>query len=170
MGAILPIISLAGVGLSAYGQYRSGQDAKSVYEYNAALAKYESKYIQDAATIEQAQLEREVSSFMSRQRAIAGASGTVTDAGSNLDSLLRTRQEADIDAALIRYRADVGSWRAISQSNLLDTQGDQFGTASYINAGGTLLTGASKWDWKKKKPLATSPVTRTGPRYAPGRP
>lgn len=146
MGAIAGLI---GVGISAFGQYKQGQDAAAVYKYNQALARYEAKYIQDSAKIEEEQLERQVSKYMGRQRALAGKSGTVSDSGSNLTVLEETRREADFDAAIIRYNADVGSWAALNQSNLLATQASQASTAGFINAGGTLLGGASKWDWKR---------------------
>jgi hypothetical protein len=161
MGAILGILGLAGTAVSAAGQYKSGQDAKDVYEYNQQLAKYQSNYIQEAADLEVAGLERDVKRFMGRQRAIAGKSGTVPDQGSNLHVLLQTRKEADLDAAIIRYKADIGSWSADSQASMLGTQASQFNTASYLNAGTTLLAGASKWDWKKSQLKTYNPPPDT---------
>jgi len=144
MGAVAGILNLAGTGIKAYGEYKQGQDASKVYKYNQALANYQAQYIQDEADIEEAQLKRDVSKYISRQRVIAGMSGT--DAG--LGVLEATQKEADIDAAIIRYKADLGSWSAKSQANLFGTYAKQFGAASYLNAGSTLLTSASKFDWK----------------------
>ena len=168
MGEWLPLLSLAGTATSAYGQFQTGQNAKDVYEYNQQAAKYQSKYAQQRGEIEATKLEREGAKAMSRKRAIAGASGTVTGAGSNLDSLLNSQREIDLDAALIRYNANVDSYVSGQQADLFGAQADQFSQAGYLNAGATLLGGASKWDWKKKKsPLATY---ASGPPVAHRRP
>lgn len=161
MGWVAPVASLVGTGVSAYGQYKAGKGASDVYDYNKQMARYEAKYIQDRAAIEEARLNKDVSRHISRQRAIAGASGTSTNTGSNLDVLTETVNEAELDAAIIRYNADVQSSAALSQSNLYSTQADQAYSSGILNAGTTLLGGASKYDWKKK-PLPTP--------FYPGRP
>jgi len=144
MGAILAI---AGLATTAFGQYQSSQNAAQVYKYNQQLAKYQSKYYQEAADIEIAQLNREVDKYIGRQRAIIGKSGTTASSTSNLLAIEDTEHEAAIDAAIIRYQADINSWAAKNQANLLGTQANQFATGGYINAGSTILTGASKWNW-----------------------
>ena len=153
-------VALAGTALSAFGQVKGGQNAADVYEYNQQLAKYRSKYAQQKGEIEVQALERDVKGYIGRQRAIAGKSGTVTDAGSNADAVARTRSEADIDASIIRYNADIESWMAENEANLLGTQANQALTAGYIGAGGTLLGGASKWDYKKTQLKTYSPPDR----------
>lgn len=155
-------IALAGTALSAFGQYQGGQNAKDVYEYNQQVAKYQAKYAQQKGEIEVAALERDVKGYIGRQRSIAGKSGTVTDAGSNYDAQLRTISEAELDASLIRYNADMESWAYKNEANLLGTQAGQMNTASYIGAGGTLLGGLSKWDYKKTQ--LKSPTAGTGSR------
>ena len=155
MGVVSSILGGLGLGLGVYGQYRSAQDAKNVYEYNQALAKYQSKYIQDAADIEEAQLNRDVAQYIGRQRAIIGRSGTTASSSSNLKTIEATQREADIDAAIIRYKADLGSWSAKSQASLLGTQASQFNAASYINPSATLLTGLSKWDYRNLLPASS---------------
>ena len=80
-------LSLLGTGIQAYSQYKQGQDAKDVYEYNEALAEYQAEYIEESADLEIAALGRDVSRYVSRQRAVQGKSGTVSNIGSNLDSI-----------------------------------------------------------------------------------
>lgn len=161
MGMIAGVLSAVGLGMQAYGQYTAGQDARKVYQYNQQLAKYEAQYIQDAADIETAQLEREVDRYIGRQRAIAGKSGLSTGSTSNLKTIEATEKEAALDAAIIRYKADIGSWSANAQANLLGTQASQFNTASYITSGSTLLTGASKWDYRNLFNKSSSSVGLT---------
>ena len=149
MSWISGALSLAGTAISAYSQYKQGQDAKDVYEYNEALAEYQAEYINEAADLEIAALERDVGKYVSRQRAIQGKSGTVANIGSNADSIAASYREGDIDAALIRWRAGKDSEMAQKGANLLGTQANQFAKAGTINAATTLLGGLSKWDYKK---------------------
>jgi len=148
-------LSLAGAAISAYSQYKQGQDAKDVYEYNEALAEYQSQYIKEASELEVAALERDVGDFVARQRAIQGKSGTVANIGSNADAINRTYMERDIDAALIRWRAGKDIEMSDRGANLLGTQANQFARAGTINAATTLLGGLSKWDFKTSA-LSTS--------------
>jgi len=141
-------LSLAGAAISAYSQYKQGQDAKDVYEFNEALAEYQSQYIKEASELEIQALDRDVGDFVSRQRAIQGKSGTVANIGSNAGAINRTYAERDIDAALIRWRAGKDIEMSDRGANLLGTQASQFAKAGTINAATTLLGGASKWDYK----------------------
>ena len=150
MSLLSGIVKVAGTVISAYSQYKQGQDAKDVYQYNEALAEYQSQYIKEASELEIAALERDVGSFVSRQRAIQGKSGTVANIGSNADAINRTYRERDIDAALIRWRSGKDVEMAEKGANLLGTQADQFAKAGSINAATTLLGGLSKWDYKTK--------------------
>ncbi len=167
MGAAPAILSLLGTGVSAVGQIKQGRDAKDIFEYNQAVAQYQGKLAQDKADIEQGRLERDVKRTISRQRAIAGKSGTVSDSGSNLTTLIETQRQGDLDSAIIRYNADIASWGALNNASLLKTKGQQIETAGFLNAGATLLDGASKWDWKKYRPK--TPLVPAGSGYVPSR-
>ena len=155
MSWISGALSLVSTGLSAYSQYKQGQDAKDVYEFNEALAEYQSQYIKEASELEIQALDRDVGDFVSRQRAIQGKSGTVANIGSNADAINRTYAERDIDAALIRWRAGKDVEMSDMGANLLGTQANQFARAGNINAATTLLGGLSKWDYKTSA-LSTS--------------
>ena len=148
MSWISGALALAGTAISAYSQYKQGQDSKDVYEYNEALAEYQSQYIKEASELEIQALDRDVGDFVSRQRAIQGKSGTVANIGSNADAINRTYAERDIDAALIRWRAGKDVEMSDRGANLLGTQANQFARAGNINAATTLLGGLSKWDFK----------------------
>ena len=172
MGWISGALSLAGTAISAYSQYKQGKDAKDVYQYNEALANYQAQYIKEASELEVAALERDVGNFISRQRAIQGKSGTVANIGSNADAISRSYHEADIDAALIRWKANKDYELAKQGADLLGTQAGQFGTAGWINAGTTLLGGLSKWDFKTsslKTPTYSSPPVPAFSGYTPSR-
>ena len=148
MGLFSSALSVIGTGISAYGSYKSGQDAKDVYEFNQELARLQSDYIQEASEVELAQLERDVGEFVSRHRAVVGKSGTVSNIGSNQDVIDRAYQQGDIDAGIIRWRTNRLSEMADKGANMLGTQGNQMEFAGNLNAATTLLGGLSKWDWK----------------------
>lgn len=151
-------LNLVGTAISAYSQYKQGQDAKDVYQYNEAIAQYQADYIKDAADLEVLSLERDVEDYVGRQRAIQGKSGTVANIGSNREAVARSYLEGDIDAALIRWRAKKDVELAQRGANLLGTQANQFATAGSINAATTLLGGLSKWDWKTAALSPTVPA------------
>ncbi|OEU68388.1 MAG: hypothetical protein BBJ57_02160 [Desulfobacterales bacterium PC51MH44] len=165
-------LSVAGTLISAYSQYKEGQDAKDVYEYNQELARYQAQYIEDASKIELAALERDVGEYISRSRAITGKSGTVVDKGSSADVIAETLQQKDIDAGIIRWRTSRLSEMARKGANLLGTQADQFATAGKISAGTTLLAGLSSWDWKTSQlsaPYSKKPPVPAFSGYTPSR-
>ena len=165
-------MNLIGVGVEAYGQYKGGQDAKDVYEYNQAIAEYQAEYIRQASGKDIEALGRDVKAFVGRQRAIQGKSGTVANTGSNLDAIETSYSEAEIDESLIRWNADQRYELARKGANLLGTQADQFSFAGSFNAGTTLLGGLSKWDFKKTKPARASygsPPVPAGSGYTPSR-
>jgi hypothetical protein len=172
MGYFDSALKVIGIGVSAYSQYKQGQDAKDVYEYNEELARYQAQYIQDASEIKIAQLERDVSKHISRQRAITGKSGTVVDKGSSADVQAQTLREKDIDAGIIRWRTGRLVEMAEKGANLLGTQADQFAKAGNINAATTLLAGASSWDWKTsqlKTGFTNKPPVPAFSGYTPSR-
>jgi hypothetical protein len=124
-----------------------GYQAKQTYEYNAAVARQEAKYAKQRSAIEQEQYRRQLAQRVSYQRAVQGKSGTT--GGTNINALERTIREGEYDAELIRYGGDVDAWRAGAAANLYKDSGSKMMGAGAIGAGSTLLTGASRWDWKK---------------------
>jgi len=171
MSWISGALNLVSTGISAYSQWKQGQDAKDVYDTNAAFAQYQSEYIKEAAAIELRALEKDVFGYVSRQRALQGKSGTVPDVGSNADVIDQTLREGDLDAAIIRWRAGKEVEMSDAGADLFSKQGSQFQTAGNINAATTLLGGLSKWDWKTSntyKPFESKPYGMQQFRF-PGR-
>lgn len=143
-GALLAVSSIATVG----GQLLQGYWAKQSYDYNAAVARQEAKYSKQKASIEEQQFRRQLAQQISRQRVLQAAGGTT--GGSNIDALERTIREGEYDAQLIRYGGSIDAWRAKTASNIYKSSGSRAFAAGVIGAGSTLLTSASKWDWRFK--------------------
>jgi len=159
MGAL----ALAGAAVAAAGQLIGGEATAQQYEYNAAIARMEGDYALKRSKIEEKQHAYNVRKFIGRQRALTGASGTVSDVGSNLTTLIDIEQQAAIDAALIRYEGLLGKWRGEASRDLYKYGGRSARVGSYFGAGATILGGASAYDWKS--PLSTPP---TPPPYPTG--
>ena len=163
MGLLSGAINAIGIGIQAYGQYKQGQDAKDVYQYNEEVARLQAEYIKDASKIQLSNLARDVNRYVGRQRAIVGKSGTVSSTGSNLDVVNQAYNQAEIDAGIIRWRTSKMYEMAKKGANLLGTQANQFESAGNLSAATTILGGLSKFDWKRN-----STTTASRGAYYPG--
>lgn len=142
-------LAAAGAVLNMFGQYKSSQQAAKVYDYNQSLAQYQAQYFQKEGAISTAQLKSETSKTIGRQRAIQGASGLTSNSTSNLATIAETERQSALDAAIIRYRADISSYGALNNANLMGWQSDEAKKAGFLGVGSTLLTEASKYDYSK---------------------
>lgn len=157
------VLALVGAGVAAAGQLVAGESAAQAYEYNAAVARMEGDYAVKRSEIEAQQHEKNIRQLIGHHRAMTGASGTVSDVGSNLTTLIDIEQQAAIDAALIRYEGVLGKWRGETAREMYQHGARSSRVGSYIGAGATILGGASAYDWKK--PVSPSPLA---PPYPTG--
>lgn len=146
---------LAGTGLIATGQIQAGRaaaaegkSAQNIQNFNAAVAESEAKAIERKARFEGVRQAKEAARTESSLRARLGISGARTDIGAPV--LLAEEQAAESELAgfLIGAEARAKAGRARSQAELARLQGKIFRergrqarTASFLKAGGTLLTG-----------------------------
>jgi hypothetical protein len=141
----LEILGLAGTALSAVGTVAGGVAAKNQAEAQAQAAERQANEVQAASQREAIQRSREAKLLISRQTALAAASGggaadpsILTNAGNiaargkfNADSAL---YEGSAAAAGLQDTAAVSRW-----------QGRQEMFGSFIKAGSTTLNGLSAW-------------------------
>lgn len=137
----LSLMMVAGTGLNAIGSIMQGQTA-----YDAAKA-------QNAAYAEQAGAEREATALevsqkryqagLARGAAIAsvGASGAGLE-GSPTAVIAADAGERELDIEAIRYGSQVRQTQLRNQGALTLWQGKQARTASFINAGSQIFSGA----------------------------
>lgn len=110
----------------------------------------------------EAQLARETAKLKGRQRAILAANGVVVDQGSALETLADTSRASRLDALTIRSNSEreaagfqeAGALEAhglrtqqqnfLNEAELRKSEARNAQTSSFLAAGGTLLTGASK--------------------------
>ncbi|MDD5476876.1 MAG: hypothetical protein PHG87_01490 [Candidatus Omnitrophica bacterium] len=152
-------LAAASGGLSAYGAYQQGQSQDKYYKYLAdqnareaeaavKTADQQTTILQNEAAQKSKELAGDIKTVKGAQKAAMGALGIY---GVTADDILGdTTNKAKLDAANIRYNADIQSWAVKkeaaekgwalnSQGNLFRAAGQQAKTASYLNIGTTLL-------------------------------
>lgn len=136
--------TLAATAASAYGQYSAGQAQSAIAQRNAAQSKAAAE-TSFAESRENARRQRDNNkSALSRVRALAAGSGVVISTGAPLEILGETAARLEL-SVLDQGRSDEARRAALaSQGDLQLWEGQQAATAGMINAGGTLLSGASQ--------------------------
>ena len=134
----VPIISLVvAVGSAVYSGIQASQNAS----YNKAVADQAADAAEDKARYDENLHRERVRKLLSTQRALYGKSGVDIETGSPLLTELDTVGQGELDALAIRYGGDVESARARSAGRLAKMEGKSKATASYIQAGSSLLSG-----------------------------
>lgn len=141
-GALLAT-SIIGVGLSAYGSYREGQDAAEASEYNAKIAQEESALTEQAGALDVSRQRQQVSRLIGTQKAITAGSG-IELTGSALDVMINTAAEGELDAQILEYNTKVQASRFRSQSARDLELARASRTSGIFKAGSTLLTQGSR--------------------------
>ncbi|MEG2185372.1 MAG: hypothetical protein RRY12_11885 [Cloacibacillus sp.] len=168
-------ISGFGSAFSAMGAISQGKAAQAQAEYSAAMsrqnAEMEKRKSEDAlerGRIEAASVRERGRQFTGAQRAALASSGTQLDTGSPLAMQVDTAGITAADAAKASYNAAMESWGFLGNAANYETrarnyeaEGEAAKKASYLNAGTSLLTGASslakQWDfWKNGGPSGLS--------------
>ena len=127
---------------SAAGTVVSADASRKAANYNADVAEQNAIAIKNQNEVNEQAHRDNIRKILSSQRALYGRSG-VTMEGSPLLVQLDTAEQGELDALAIRYGGDVAAAKERSTANLYRMQGSQATTIGAINAGTTLLSGAS---------------------------
>jgi hypothetical protein len=147
--------TVAGTGLAAAGALQAGRaaaaegkSAQNIQDFNAAIAENEAKAIEQKARFEGIRQAKEAARIRSTLRARLGISGARTDIGAPVLLAEEQAAESELEGFLIgaEARAKAGRKRSEAESARLQgkifrERGRQARTASFLKAGGTLLTG-----------------------------
>lgn len=154
---IIPILMAAAAVTSAYSAYSSGQAQARTSAYNALIARQNASLT--AKQMEMAKMEKGIIEARARaesKKTLASqrtgyAKAGVTGEGTPLLAAAETMTNADLDALAIRYASTVEQGQLLSQQagqrqavTLEKMRAKAFNQASYIGAGASLITGASK--------------------------
>lgn len=156
------VLSAVTTGISAISQYRQGQYEQSAAGYSAAQAGISAREQDELAadarkrgSLEIAQHREDVKRLKSQQEMSYLASGVQLQ-GSALDLLADTNVQARLDEDIIKYNVEseargyeskARSYR--SEAGLLKYQGRQAATGGKIKAASSLLSGASKYAYRR---------------------
>ena len=127
---------------SAGGAVYSGVQQKKAANYNASVQEAQAKAI-DTQTRESIRRQRtQNQSIMAAQRTSALSSG-VTESGSSLLTLMENSNRLEKNIADTATQGNAAQYAALNQATLARLQGKAAQTSGYIQAGSTLLSGAS---------------------------
>lgn len=153
--ALLPAIGIgsavAGAGMSIFGSLYSGSQQAAAAHTQAKLSKLQAEAEDERASAEAGAIRRKARELFSTQRAAYAASGIQLE-GSPLLVMADTIRESERDILNIYKQADARKLGFITQAGVFEAAGKAARTASYWNAGSTLLTsiGSGIAMWNKK--------------------
>ena len=144
MGAFTSALALAGIGMQAYGQYKSGQDAASAAAYNASVYQQQASVIETKKGLTRQQFDRMINKLAGAQTvAIAGSGRDLS--GSALEVMNDALTQAYLDKQIEIYNLDIQKNSALSASQEELRAGQAAKTSGMISAGATILTGGNAW-------------------------
>ena len=140
IGALIATAAAATV--SAAGSIYSGVQQKKAANYNASVQEAQAKSL-DTQTREAIRRQRvQNQSILAAQRTSALSSG-VEESGSSLLTLMENSNRLEKNIADIATQGNAAQYAALNQATLARMQGKTAQTSGYIQAGSTLLSGAS---------------------------
>jgi len=137
----------AGIGgsvLSGVGALQKGQATKQATDYNAAVDEQRAAEEKDAANAATQDYIRKGSDTLETGRALRGVTG-VTSEGSPLLVDEATVRDVALGAARTLHGGELRANRLKDDATLQKMKGDNAVTASYLDAGSSLLTGVGKF-------------------------
>lgn len=145
MPAVLPAISLvgtlAGAGMSFYGQRQAAKAQEKMGEYNAQVAENAAKSEAEAGA-ENAKRKREQNQrVLSGMRARMAAGGANAGTGSSLDVLGDSASELELQALDMFRDSDARTRQHGAQAEMSRYNGQQASAASNYAAMGSLISG-----------------------------
>jgi len=128
--------------VGAVGTISAGDASRRAANQNADAQEQAAIAAQRKASYEEKMHRESVAKLLSAQRSLYGKSGVEME-GSPLLTMEDTAGQGEMDALAIRYGGDVAAAQQRSAANLSRMQASAVQTASYFQAGSTLLSGAS---------------------------
>ena len=136
------VTSVAGAGVSAYGQYQAGQAQKEMANYNAKLAENEAIAKEQATAAETQRMRSQKERALAAQRAGYAKSGSVITEGTPLLTMAEQAGLMELDILQMQRTGAMSAGASKSEASLSRYSGKQAATGAMLQAGGTLLQGA----------------------------
>lgn len=164
-GVEIAMIALAAV--SAVGALSAGEQQAKAAKANAAMAQQRGEMVMQQATAQSEIQARNNKRAQAEAIAGYGASGLEL-VGSPLDVLADQAQEGELSKEMILYRGRIGEVTSANEASMYSMQARNARTASYFQAGTTLLSAAyiGQQGYKPSTAATTAPVSG-GPTWGP---
>ena len=143
-----PGLNLLGSGISAYGQYQSGRQAESAYNYNASLAEQNATVVRQSQQLTEYQKKKNLEAQVGHQIAQYAGSGVDVNTGSPIDVMTDTLSKGYLDIAIDKYNAELSARGYESEAAMKRYEGKQIRRESTLQAGLGLLKGATTYQEK----------------------
>ena len=138
-------VAVAGMALSAYGQYKQGEQMAQASAYNAAVARRQADVLRQSGELEAYRRRKAGERLTSRQTALYAKSGVLLR-GSPLEVIEDTMSEIELDAQIAKYNISIGAGALESEAQQREKIGRYRKQAGMVSAGATILTeGSSIW-------------------------
>lgn len=144
MGAFTSALALAGIGLTAYGQYKQGQDAAAAAQYNAAIYEQQSEVLDVKKKLTAEEYDRLIRKLRGSQVTAVAASGYDLS-GSFLEVMNDALTQAQLDKQVELYNLEVEKRQALSAAEESRRAGSAARSLATIKAASTILTEGNEW-------------------------
>ncbi len=144
VASIMTALAIGGGILKGGAGLSAGRAEGRASDFNALVADQQARQERQSAAAEARDYRRGENRKLASSTAARGAGG-VTGAGSPLLVEESTIREIALGSARLKYAGDVRSKRLQDEAELYRMRGKSARRAGYLNAGSSLLSGASSW-------------------------
>jgi hypothetical protein len=144
MGAFTSMLAAAGIGMQAYGMYRSGQDAYAAGAYNQQIYEQQAQIIDVKKGITKAQYDRMIKR-LSGETIVATASSGYDMTGSFLEVYNDNMTQAFLERDTELYNLEVDKFMAKSAGAESLRAGERARRTANISAASSLLVQGNEW-------------------------
>ena len=137
---------LTAAALTAANQVSQGVSANKMAKYNASVSEGYAAAARDQAAFDEARSREQSRRALGARRTAYGAAG-VTLEGTLIDVMGDAAADAELDALSLRRRGDLEVWGRLNEAGSQRTRGRAALQSGVMDAGATLLSGASKIKW-----------------------
>lgn len=145
MTAIAAVLSVVGTVVSAAGTIAAGQAADKAARFEAAQYEMAANEERAAAQQESFKYQRQKKLALSRNQAVAAASGFSASDASTLDLLGEIEAYGTLQEQMARYGGESRALGLRGQAHAARMSGKAAKTASYFDAASTIIGGASSF-------------------------
>ena len=142
MTSILAATALVGGGITAFGQFKEGQEAKEAADFNAQIAEQEAGLVRQGAALNLYRQRKQLDIVTGRQVAGFARAGVSVATGTPLDVVADSISNAELEIDIGQFNAEQEARLRESRAKELRRTGRQAARIGTTQAVGTLLTTA----------------------------